>query len=309
MSKKYIFKLIEKKDGILLIIQNDSLIFMTEINELTFNLPYISSKNLNRFLSKVIDKFNDKTLKLDYVISELDINNVLFKVTVWDGKTHTFDIKLKSKEIREAELIDNKINTTVIDIKRYASNELKNTAESILNKHNSDNYRNYKFKSIRIIKATNKVNRNIDIFEESSKEKYFIISDSFYNSVYDELKKYEHFNDYIRNLFKNRLIDLSNKVYYVKKYFVDISIYNILEIILNNYGVINIVNLNLEHNKGTDKVILDIKFLYDDSETRIYKCCPFLFKQNFEACKIIYNSYNTFNKKDKLDIFIFEKLK
>jgi hypothetical protein len=320
MSKKYIFKLIEKKDEILFIIQDDSLIFMVEINELTFNLPYISSKNLTRFLSKVIDKFNDKTLRLDYIISQLDANNLLFKVIVWDGKTHTFDIKLKSKEIRDAELIDNKINTTVTNIKKFANDEilkvnrkydseLKNTSENILNKYNTNNYRNYKFKSIKIIKAINKVNRSIDILEEFSNEKYFTINDIFYDKVYDELKKYDHFNQYIHSLFKNKLVDLSNKVYYIKKYFVDISIYNILEIILNNYGVINIIHLNLEYNKATSRIILDIKFLYDDSETRIYKCFPSLFKQNIEVSKMIYNNYNAFNKKDKLDIFIFEKLK
>jgi len=331
MSKKYIFKLIEKKDEILLIIQDDSLIYMVDINEFTFNLPYISSKNLSRFLSKVIDKFNDKTLKLDYNISQLDTNNLLFKVTVWDGKTHIFDIKLKSKEIRDAELIDNKISTTVTNIKKFANDEilkvnrkydneideirdrydseLKNTTESILNKYNTNKYRNYKFKSLKIIKLINKVNRGIDILEESSNEKYLMINNDFYDLIYDELKKYDHFNQYIQNLFKNKLVDLSYKVYYVKKFLVDISIYNILEIILSHYGVINIIYLNLEYNKAISKVILDIKFLYDDSEIRIYKCLPSLFKQNIEASKMIYNNYNNFNKKDKLDIFIFEKLK
>ena len=65
-------------------------------------------------------------------------------------------------------------------------------------------------------------------------------------------------------------------------YLTHLNIYNVLEIILNNHGVINIVYLNIDYNKATYKVNIDIKFLYDDSEKRVYKCYPSLFKQEFK---------------------------
>lgn len=330
MGDKYVFKLMEKTDEVLLIIQNDNLKFMTEINEKTFNLPYLKNKDLTKFLSKVIDKFQDKTLKLDYTVSITDSNNLLFKIVVWDGQKHVYDINLKSKEIRDAEIIDTKINDTASNLKKDISNDLlkldrkyddeldkltenvdeklKDFKKSMMSKYTSDNYRNYKFKSFKIIKCVNKAYRSFDIFEESDKDAFVQPNEQFFSSTYNDLRKFEHFNTFIRNTFNETYAnDIAKKIFHVKKYFMEISIYNVLEVVLNNYGIIDIVYLNLDFNKATYKVSLDIKFIYDDSEARVYRCYPSLFKTSINDAKLIHKFVNS--KKDSLDIFIFQCLK
>ena len=59
MTDKHVFKILERSNEVLLIIEVNSLKFMQEINEETFNLSYLKNKDLLKFLSKVIDKFQD----------------------------------------------------------------------------------------------------------------------------------------------------------------------------------------------------------------------------------------------------------
>lgn len=334
MSEKYVFKILERPTEILLIIENGLLKFITSINEETFKLPYLKNKMLSKFLSKVIDKFQDNTLKLDYLIKKIDHSNLLLTIMVWDGKKHLYEIKLKSKELHDGEITEHKIKTSIVDLdtklhkkildidRKYDDecdkiNELvkqkaQETKKELLTHHATSVYRNYKFKSMRINKGTNKAFRSLDILVETNTNVYESLRDSVYEKIFDELKKYEHFNNFGRALFKDLSIaDQPLKVESIKSYFMDLSIYNILEIILNNYGIVEIIYLNLDYNKATYKVNLTIKFLYDDSELRHYKCLPHLFKQDLSSSKLIYNSLSKTNiiKKDILDIFIFQNLK
>lgn len=326
MTDKYIFKLLERQNEVVLIIESDNLKFLTEINEDTFKLPYLKNKDLTKFLSKVIDKFQDKTLKLDYTVSKIDSNHLLLKILVWDGTKHTFDIHLKSKEIKDNENLEKKLNELKLEFK----DELVNTAriyddeidhfkdevdeklvdmkKTLITKYATDTYRNYKFKSFKIIKCIHKVNRTFDIYEEIDKDKFLPASNDFFIKLYEELKKFEHFQNFTRNVYNESLTtENSRKIYHVKKYFMDVSIYNILEFILNNHGILDILHLNVDYNKATYKITLDISFIHDDSEYRVYKCYPSIYKLNIEKGKLIHHIIN--NKKDTLDIFIFQFLK
>ena len=307
---------------------------MHEINEDTFKLSYLKNKDLSKFLSKVIDKFQDKTLKFDYTLSLIDKSNLSFKIFLWDGTKHEYEIILKSKESRDTELIDNKIKTSldeydlkikkdILTIDRKYDDEcdeinlkvVEKTTEvkkDILARYMSDLYRNYEFKSFKIVKCINKVNKSFEIQEEIEKDKYSNIKDNYYENLYNKLIKFEDFSHFTRERYNEYSTnDLDKKIYYLKMYLTHLSIYNVLEIILNNHGVINIIYLNIDYNKATYKVTIDIKFLYDDSEKRVYKCFPSLFKQELKNCQMIFNSLdnNIINKKDVLDLFIFQYIK
>lgn len=334
MADKHIFKILERPNEVLLIIEINTLKFMQELNEDTFNLPYLKNKDLSKFLSKVIDKFQDKTLKFDYTLNLIDKSNLCFKIFLWDGTKHQFDIILKSKESRDTEIIDTKIKTSLDEYdtkikqdilkidRKYddecdeinskitdKSNEVK---RDILSRYMNDSYRNWNYKSFKIVKCINKVNKSFEIQEEIEKDRYSNIKDNYYENLYNQLIKYDDFSQFSKERYNEYSTnELSKKIYYLKMYLTHLSIYNVLEIILNNHGVINIVYLNIDYNKATYKVNIDIKFLYDDSEKRIYKCIPALFKQELKNCQMIYNSYNNnfINKKDVLDIFIFQYIK
>lgn len=333
MADKHIFKILERPNEVLLIIEINTLKFMQELNEDTFNLPYLKNKDLSKFLSKVIDKFQDKTLKFDYTLNLIDKSNLCFKIFLWDGTKHQFDIILKSKESRDTEIIDTKIKTSLDEYdtkikqdilkidRKYddecdeinskitdKSNEVK---RDILSRYMNDSYRNWNYKSFKIVKCINKVNKSFEIQEEIEKDRYSNIKDNYYENLYNQLIKYDDFSQFSKERYNEYSTnELGKKIYYLKMYLTHLSIYNVLEIILNNHGVINIVYLNIDYNKATYKVNIDIKFLYDDSEKRIYKCIPALFKQELKNCQMIYNSYNNFiNKKDVLDIFIFQYIK
>lgn len=334
MADKHIFKILERPNEVLLIIEINTLKFMQELNEDTFNLPYLKNKDLSKFLSKVIDKFQDKTLKFDYTLNLIDKSNLCFKIFLWDGTKHQFDIILKSKESRDTEIIDTKIKTSLDEYdtkikqdilkidRKYddecdeinskitdKSNEVK---RDILSRYMNDSYRNWNYKSFKIVKCINKVNKSFEIQEEIEKDRYSNIKDNYYENLYNQLIKYDDFSQFSKERYNEYSTnELGKKIYYLKMYLTHLSIYNVLEIILNNHGVINIVNLNIDYNKATYKVNIDIKFLYDDSEKRIYKCIPALFKQELKNCQMIYNSYNNnfINKKDVLDIFIFQYIK
>jgi len=333
MADKHIFKILERPNEVLLIIEINTLKFMQELNEDTFNLPYLKNKDLSKFLSKVIDKFQDKTLKFDYTLNLIDKSNLCFKIFLWDGTKHQFDIILKSKESRDTEIIDTKIKTSLDEYdtkikqdilkidRKYddecdeinskitdKSNEVK---RDILSRYINDSYRNWNYKSFKIVKCINKVNKSFEIQEEIEKDRYSNIKDNYYENLYNQLIKYDDFSQFSKERYNEYSTnELGKKIYYLKMYLTHLSIYNVLEIILNNHGVINIVYLNIDYNKATYKVNIDIKFLYDDSEKRIYKCIPALFKQELKNCQMIYNSYNNFiNKKDVLDIFIFQYIK
>jgi len=334
MADKHIFKILERPNEVLLIIEINTLKFMQEINEDTFKLSYLKNKDLSKFLSKVIDKFQDKTLKFNYTLNLIDKSSLSFKIFLWDGTKHEYEIILKSKEYRDTELIDHKIKSSLdeYDIKikkdiltvdrKYddecdeinlkvveKTNEVK---KDILARYMSDLYRNYQFKSFKIVKCINKVNKSFEIQEETDKDKYSGIKDSYYENLYNKLIKYEDFSRFSKDRYNEYSTnDLGKKIYYLKMYLTHLSIYNVLEIILNNHGVINIIFLNIDYNKATFKVTIDIKFLYDDSEKRIYKCWPSLFKQELKNCLMIFNSLdnNIINKKDTLDLFIFQYFK
>ena len=331
MTDKHIFKILERPNEVLLIIEVNSLKFMQELNEDTFNLPYLKNKDLSKFLSKVIDKFQDKTLKFDYILNLIDKSHLSFKIFLWDGAKHQYEIILKSKESRDTEIIenkikeslneyDNKIKQNILEIDRKYDDEcdeinstiIKKTNEikkDILLRYTNDVYRNYEYKSLKIIKCINKVNISLDIQEETEKDKYVAIKDSFYENLYNDLIKYDDFSNFSRARNNEYLSNESKKIYYTKMYMTHLSIYNVLEFILNNHGIINILYLNIDYNKATHKIITNIKFLYDNSEKRTYKCYPSLFKQSLKNCNMIYNATNNnlyLNKKDELDIYIFQ---
>ena len=51
----------------------------------------------------------------------------------------------------------------------------------------SDLYRNYEFKSFKIVKCINKVNKSFEIQEEIEKDKYSNIKDNYYENLYNKL--------------------------------------------------------------------------------------------------------------------------
>ena len=121
-----------------------------------------------------------------------------------------------------------------------------------------------------------------------------------------------NFINFIRVRFNiSEILEREKMVYYIKKYFVDISMNNLLELLLNIHGFIDILYINLEYSRHLDKNILDIKFLHDENDMKIYKCHSSLFGINLKDSRLVNCVMNTSinNKKDAMDIFVFESLK
>lgn len=338
MTENYVFKIMEKQNSnnendILLIIENDTLKFMTDIKEETFNLPYLRNKDLTKFLSKIIDKFNDQNLKFDYSVKIIDTNKLLFKVYYWDGSNHNYDIILKSKEIRDSELLDLKFIKVKNDIQTDYNNKIDNlesdynnkvkflqsdynqkileTKTSILNKVNNDKYRNYTYKSLKIIKSTSKITRFFNFLEENNIDNFINPDTSFINTFYSYSINNENFNKFIKQLLNdNVILDHHKKFDLLKKYMVDLDVYNTIEFIINYFGYVNILNLNIDFNKPLCKLTIELKILYDISDKRHYKCYKNLFNKNLNNSRLIYQIDNSYSnlKKELFDIYIFEYL-
>jgi hypothetical protein len=192
---------------------------------------------------------------------------------------------------------------------KFENNNLKNVIDS---KYANNEYRNYKYKSLQIVKNMNKTNKSIEIYEELDNDKLSKINNEFYEKIYDELKKYEHFIEFINIKYSEKSTnDPLKKIKFSYNYLIESNIFNTMEFIFNFYGTIQIIYLNLDFNKSTNKLILTLKFLYDSSEFKNYKCFPSLYNQDLPDCKLIYHNINnsTIQKKDNINVFIFEKIK
>jgi hypothetical protein len=329
---KYIFKILQKEDDVLIIVHNDIDKFIGTVNQDTFKLPYLKNKDVLKFVTKILNKYSDDILKLDYSIENIDASNIKLNITIYDGQKHLYEIILKAKDNVDEEKLEEKINnikniynSKILDLDRKYDDmydELKkkinieniNLESGINNKYMNNEYRNYKFKSFQIIKNMNKINKSIEINEELEELKYTKMNDNFFIKIYDELKRY---NDFINFIFmkynEKHTNDPIKKTRYVYNYLVESNIYNFIEFLLNIHGTIKIIYLNIDFNKGTQKLILSIKFLSDISESRIYKCLPSLYNQDLSECKLIYHNSNisniSNNTNPKINVFIFEKLK
>jgi hypothetical protein len=326
----YNFQIVQKGDDVSIIINNATNKFIGIINEDTFKLPYLKNKDVLKFMSKIIDKHSDNILKMDYLIQNIDAETLQFNIYLYDGEEHNYKIILKSKDTLDQEILEEKIknihliqNDKLLDINRkyddiideiykkidIENNNLKNIIEYNQNKNE---YHNYKFKSLQIIKSMNKTNKFFEIYNESEDQQITKINNEFYEKLYDELKKYNDFINYIFKMYSEKQTnDPLKKIKYSYNYLNESNIYNILEFIFNIHGIIEIIYLNLDYNKSTQKITCSIKFLYDNSEYKNYKCLPSLYNQQLINCKLIYNSINntTIYKKDILNVFIFQKLK
>jgi hypothetical protein len=334
MSDKFIFKILERQNDILLIIENENLKFMTELDENVFKLPYLKNKDLAKFLGKVLDRFSDNILKLNYSVRIIDNTQMILKIIIFDGTNHEYEIPLKSKEIRDVEVTDKKIKDAINELNNSIQNKLIGITKvhaDTNTKTNSDfsrnfqflknelitrdittKYRDLKFKSLKIIKSNNKVNKHTEVYEEVDRDKMELISDDIYVKVYEQLKENINFINFIRVRFNiSEILEREKMVYYIKKYFVDISMNNLLELLLNIHGSIDILYINLEYSRHLDKNILDVKFLYDETDMKIYKCHSSLFGINLKDSRLVNCVMNTSinNKKDAMDIFVFESLK
>ena len=211
MSDKFIFKILERQNDILLIIENDNLKFMTELDENVFKLPYLKNKDLAKFLGKVLDRFSDNILKLNYSVRIIDNTQMILKITIFDGTNHEYEIPLKSKEIRDVEVTDKKIKDAINELNNSIQNKLigitkihadTNTTTNadfsrnfqflkneLITRDITDKYRNLKFKSIKIIKSNNKVNKHTEVYEEIDRDKMEIIPDDIYVKIYEQLKR------------------------------------------------------------------------------------------------------------------------
>jgi hypothetical protein len=327
---KYIFQIVPKGDDVLIIIHDDINKFIALINQDTFKLPYLKNKDMLKFISKILDKYSDSILKMNYSLESLDADNIKLNIYIYDGEEHNYTIILKSKDTLDIENLENKINEVksiydkkILDLDRkyddvidelhskinIENNSLKNQIQM---KQSKNEYRNYKFKSIQIIKSMNKLDKFIEILEEVEEFKYTKINDTFYEQLYNEVKKYDHFIEFINKLYNEKTTnDPLKKIKFVYYYLINSNIFNIMEFIFNFYGIIQIIYLNIDYNKSTNKLILTLKFLYDNSESKNYKCLPSLFNQDLTECKLIYQNINntTILKKDNINVFIFEKLK
>ena len=334
MSDKFIFKILERQNDILLIIENDNLKFMTELDENVFKLPYLKNKDLAKFLGKVLDRFSDGILKLNYNVRIIDNTQMILKIIIFDGTNREYEIPLKSKEIRDVEVTDKKIKDSINELNNTIQTKLlgitkihadtNTTTNTNFNKNLqflknelitrdiTNKYRNLKFKSLKIIKSNNKVNKHTEIYEEIERDKMELIPDDVYVKVYEQLKENTNFINFIRVRFNiSEILEREKMVYYIKKYFVDISMNNLLELLLNIHGFIDILYINLEYSRHLDKNILDVKFLYDENDIKTYKCHSSLFGINLKDSRLVNCVMNTSinNKKDAMDIFVFECLK
>jgi hypothetical protein len=326
----YNFQIVQKGDDVSIIIHDNNNKYITLINEDTFKLPYLKNKDVLKFMSKILDKHSDSILKMDYQIQNIDADTLQLNIYLYDGEEHNYQIILKSKDTLDQEILEEKIknihiiqNNKLLDIDRkyddiidevykkidIENNNLKNIIDT---KHNKKEYHNYKFKSLQIVKSMNKTNKLFEIYEELEDDKLTKINNNFYSLLYDELKKYDDFIQYIHRMYSEKHTnDLLKKIKYSYNYLIDSNIFNVMEFIFNIYGTIQIIYLNLDYNKSNNKLTCSIKFLFDNSEYKSYKCLPSLYNQNLSESKLIYNSINnsTIQKKDIINVFIFEKLK
>jgi len=329
---KYIFQIVQKGDDVLIIINDNTNKFIAIVNEDTFKLPYLKNKDMVKFVSKILDKHTDSILKLNYSLEIINTDQLKLNISVNDGKEHKYEVILKSKDTLDEENLIEKIDNVkkiyddkILNLDRKYDDicdqlELKINSENnnlktkIQTKHIKSEYRNYKFKSLEIIKSLNKMNKTIEIFEEiksnnSDDIKLNKINNNFYEEMYNEVKNYDDFINFIHMKYNEKQTnDPIKKVKYVYNYFIESNIFNILEFIFNLHGTIQIIYLNLEFNKSTQKLTTSVKFLYDNSELKNYKCLPSLYNQDLPECKLIYHNNNN-QKKDIINVFIFEKIK
>ena len=338
MADKYIFKILDKDSEIIIFIETSSQTFVAKINETNFNLPYLKNKDLGKFISKVIDKFDDNTLKLNYTLNLVDANNLFMKIMIWDGTPHTFDISFKSKEIFDNENTNNKINnacdlvkkelnTNLLNLERKFDDEcddirdkfdfkINETKVNILDNYKNDNFRNFKYKSIKVIKSSHKSNRFFEIMTEVDTDSFKYIPDSFYIDIYTKYSKSESFMIFARSLYNhNTIIDDNKKVNIIRKFFMDNSLFNNLEMIFNYFGFIHFISINIEFNRGTSRFIFEIKFLYDDSIPNkfFYKVYSSLINTEINSdgnkSKLLYHNTGNPNKKNDVDLYIFQSVK
>ena len=326
----YNFQIVQKGDDVLIIIHDNINKFIGIVNEDTFNLPYLKNKDVLKFMSKMLDKHTDSILRMDYSLQNIDAYNIQLNLYLYDGEEHKYNIILKSKDTLDEENLENKIknihklyDNKILDLDRKYDDindeiykkmnieniNLKNIIEST---HNKNEYRNYKFKSLQVIKNMNKTNKLFEIYEELEEDKLTKINNDFYAKLYDELKKYDDFIQYIYKMYSEKHTnDLLKKIKYSYNYLIESNIFNVMEFIFNLHGTIQIIYLNLDYNKSSNKLTCSIKFIFDNSEYKIYKCLPSLYNQNLSESKLIYNSMNNsiIQKKDIINVFIFEKLK
>ena len=91
----------------------------------------------------------------------------------------------------------------------------------------------------------------------------------------------------------------------------DNSLFNNLEMIFNYFGFIHFLSINIEFNRGTSRFVFEIKFLYDDSDTNkfFYKVYSSLINTEINKSKLVYHNTGNPNKKNDVDLYIFQSIK
>jgi hypothetical protein len=327
---KYIFQIVQKENDVLIIIIGETDKFIATVNEDTFKLPYLKNKDLVKFISKILDKHSDSILKMDYSLENIDAHNLKLKIYLYDGNEHNYEIILKSKDTLDQEILDDKLkNIQAIydnkllkvdrkyddacdELQSKINNDIINLKYTLNEKDIKTEYRNYKFRSLQVVKNMSKINKVIEIYEEIDNDKLFKINNNFYEKIYDDLKSYDDFIEFMHKMYNEKHTnDPLKKIKFAYNYLIESNIYNIMDFIFNSHGTVQIIYLNLDFNKSTNKLTLNVKFLYDDSEYRNYKCFASLYNQNLSESKLIYHNFNnsTLQKKDNINVFIFEKIK
>jgi len=327
---KYIFQIVQKGDDVLIIIIGETDKFIATVNEDTFKLPYLKNKDLVKFISKILDKHSDSILKMDYSLENIDAHNLKLKIYLYDGNEHNYEIILKSKDTLDQEILDDKLKNIQAmydnkllkvdrkyddacdELQSKIDNDIINLKSTLNEKYIKTEYRNYKFRSLQVVKNMSKINKVIEIYEEISDDKLFKINNEFYEKMYNELKNYNDFIEFMHKMYNEKHTnDPLKKIKFAYNYLIESNIYNIMDFIFNSHGTVQIIYLNLDFNKSTNKLTLNVKFLYDDSEYRNYKCLASLYNQNLSESKLIYHNFNnsTIQKKDNINVFIFEKIK
>jgi hypothetical protein len=326
---KYVFKLIGNTDHLLIVIQSGEYSFENTIKPALFSdLEYINNDTLLPFISKVIDKYTDEQMKLDYNIEQLDSGSIKLVITVNDGKTRNYEVILKSKELHdkdEKEHIQKHIDDRFLESRKYTDEKTQNLElmvdhnissvhrkydrlfDNLDKKFNSElvhtSYHKWKTRSIKIIKCINKRILKTNFYEYGTDTT---------NQMCKELEKIiilsTKYQDFIRSLVLDSHISYRSAI--VKEFIDHISIEDLLEILINTHKQIEVLYFDVVFDPIHQRYTVYFKFMYDDIGPDFnYKVCKDITSiANGEIpFKLIYNPYiNGLPKTGKEYLFICE---
>jgi len=267
-------------DDVLLVIQSGEYSYENYINPSLFSdLDYINNSTLLPFLSKVIDKYYDEHMKLDYNIEQIDQGSIKLTIAINDGKLKEYNIILKSKELQDKdakEHIKKSFEDTITESKLYTDDKFtflnqtleKNNLKNQIRLDNLDKrinsefvhstYHKWKTRSIKIIKCINKRILKTNFYEFGSDQT---------TSISKELEKIiilsAKYQEFVRSLILDTHISYRSAI--IKEFIDNTSIQELLEFFINLHKKIEVIYFDVSFDQVHQRYTIYFKFLFDNT--------------------------------------------